>query len=57
MLDSEEWDYIGTAIDTHGYVWHYYTHFELPDPEWGDYVTMANTPLPREKCECECGLG
>lgn len=58
VLDNEEWDYIGTAIDAHGYVWHYYAHFELPDPEWGDYVAMANTPLPREKeKECVCGLG
>jgi hypothetical protein len=56
VLDSEEWEYIGTAIDTHGYVWHYYAHFELPDPEWGDYVATAKAPLPREKeKECVCG--
>ena len=54
VLDNEEWEYIGTAIDTHGCVWHYYAHFELADPEWGDYVGREKAPLPKEK-ECVCG--
>lgn len=59
VLDAEEWEYIGTAIDVHNYVWHYYAHFELADPEWGDYIGKAKVPIPREKEkeECVCGLG
>lgn len=41
VLDAEHWEYIGTAIDAHGYVWHYYAHFELAAPEWGDRVSAA----------------
>lgn len=33
VLDNEEWEYIGTAIDVHGCAWHYYAHFELADPD------------------------
>ena len=48
VLDNDGWKYIGTAIDALGYVWHYYAHFEDPDPTWGDYVQQVRIPVATE---------